>query len=257
MAKKKIIIGNWKMAPITMKEAKATFSAIKKTASRLRNVQTVTCPPFVYLSDLKNMTSGHRCLVGAQDSFWNEQGAYTGEVSPAMLANLGIKYVILGHSERRALGESDFIVSKKVKACLKAGLIVVLCVGEEERDDNGEFIKFIKKEITESLKWVQKKDLKNIIVAYEPIWAIGKRAKRSASPEDALEMSILIKKVLADLFDKDLAVKVPILYGGSVNPQNSKTFLVQGEMDGLLVGRASLDSRAFIEILKGAESATK
>jgi len=251
MAKKKIIIGNWKMAPIAIKEARATFSAIKKTASRLRNVKAVICSPFVYLSNLKSTT---RCLVGAQDSFWNEKGAYTGEVSPVMIANLGIKYVILGHSERRSLGESNFIVNKKLKACLKAGLIVILCVGEEERDENGEFTNFIKKEITESLRGIQKKALKNLIIAYEPIWAIGKSAVRAASAEDALEMSILIKKVLADLFGKDLAVKVPVLYGGSVNSQNSNSFLFQGEMDGLLVGRASLDAKTFSEILKNADS---
>jgi len=250
MTNKKIIIGNWKMAPVTMKEAKATFGAIKKTASKLSNVQTVICPPFIYLSELKKMIGGHRCVVGAQDSFWDsKEQAHTGEVSAKMLASMGTKYAILGHSEKRALGETDDLVSMKVNECLKEGLTVVLCIGELERDDNGEYTKFIKKELIGSLKKVQNKYLNNLIIAYEPIWAIGKKALRVASPEDALEVSILIKKILSDMFNKEAAVKVPILYGGSVNPKNARSFLVEGEMDGLLVGRASLDARKFGDIL--------
>ncbi|VAW12629.1 Triosephosphate isomerase [hydrothermal vent metagenome] len=242
------------MAPVAMKEAKATFGAIKKTASVLHNVQTVICPPFIYINELKKMTSGHRCVVGAQDSFWSEEPANTGEVSPGMLNNLGVQYVILGHSERRALGETDELVSRKVSACLKSSLSVVLCVGESERDEHGEYTKFIKNELAESLAGVKKKDLKNIIVAYEPIWAIGKNAKRVASPEDALEIFILVKKILVDLFGKEMAMKVPILYGGSVNPKNTRSFLEKGEVDGLLIGRASLDAKKFSEILKIADS---
>jgi len=239
------------MAPETTVEARATFNAIKKIASKLRNAQTIICPPFVYLSELKKIANGHRCVLGAQDSFWDsKEKAHTGEVSPHMLTGLGIKYVILGHSEKRALGESNEIVNKKVGECLKEGLIVILCVGESQRDEHGEYAKFIKNEITGSLKKIPKKYLKNLMIAYEPIWAIGKSATRAASPEDALEVSILIKKILADIFGKDLAVKVPILYGGSVNPDNSKSFLTDGEMDGLLVGRASLDANKFSEILK-------
>ena len=242
------------MAPLTLKEAKNTFSGIKKTASRLRNVQTVVCSPFIYLSELKKIISGHRCVIGAQDSFWSEEQASTGEVSPEMLNMLGVQYVILGHSERRALGETDEIVNKKVKACLKSGLIVILCIGESERDEHGEYTKFIKNEISESLAGVKKKDFKNIIVAYEPIWAIGKNAKRAASPEDALEAYILIKKILTGMFSEKIAADATIIYGGSANPKNSKSFLVDGGMDGLLVGRASLDEKKFSEILRLADS---
>ena len=145
------------MAPMTLKEAKVTFSAIKKTASGLRNVQTIICPPFIYINELKKMTSGHRLVVGAQNSFWSEEPASTGEISPAMLSNFGAQYVILGHSERRAFGEDDEIVSKKINTCLKQGLTVVLCVGEAERDEHGEYTKFIKNEITASLAGVKKK----------------------------------------------------------------------------------------------------
>ncbi len=247
---KKIIIGNWKMAPATRKEAKVIFSAIKKTASSLRNVQTVICSPFIYINELKKITSGHRFVVGAQDSFWGEEQANTGEVSSIMLKNLGVQYVILGHSERRALGENDEIVSKKVNICLKEGFTVILCIGESQRDEHGEYTKFIKNEITASLVGVKKKDIKNIIVAYEPIWAIGKKAKHVAQPEDSLEISILIKKILTDMFGKDIAMKTPILYGGSVNPKNTESFLTDGGVDGLLVGRASLDAKKFGEILQ-------
>jgi len=255
MANKKIIVGNWKMAPVAMKEAKVTFSAIKKTASSLRNVQTVVCPPFIYLSELKKTVSGNRCVLGAQDSFWeSKEKAHTGEISPVMLSMLGVKYVILGHSEKRALGESDEIVNKKVKESLKEDFKVILCVGESERDEHGEYTKFIKNELTASLSKVGKKDLKNIIVAYEPIWAIGKKAKRAAQPEDSLEVSILIKKILTDMFGKDVAMKTPVLYGGSVNPENAESFLIDGGVDGLLVGRASLDIKKFSEILKVSNS---
>ena len=238
------------MAPLETKEAKVVFGGIKKTASALRNVQTVICPPNIYISELKKMTGGHRCVLGAQNSFWSEKQENTGEVSPRMLKNLGVRYVILGHSERRALGETDGLVSKKASVCLKEGLVVVLCVGESQRDEHGEYAKFIKDEITQSLKKVQKKFLNNLIIAYEPIWAIGKGALRAASPEDALEVSILIKKTLTEMFNKSTAMSVPVLYGGSVNPQNAESFLVEGEMDGLLVGRASLDADKFSEILK-------
>lgn len=254
MRDKKIIIGNWKMAPVATKDAKATFGAIKKTASSLRNVQTVICPPYIYINELKKMTSGHRCVIGAQNSFWNEEQVNTGEVSPLMLKNIGIQYVILGHSERRAFGETNELINKKVKACLKNDLIVVLCVGEFERDEHGEYTRFIKNELMESLSGVKKKYLKNIIIAYEPIWAIGKKAKCSASAEDSLEVSILIKKILYDKFGKDAAINVPVLYGGSVNPKNTENFLLDGGVDGLLVGRASLDAKKFSEILKIANS---
>lgn len=253
MAKKKIVIGNWKMAPATLSEAKATFSAIKRTASGSRFVQAAVCPPFVYISDLKKMAGG-RCALGAQDSFWDsKEEAQTGEISPAMLKRAGARYVIVGHSERRALGETNEIVGKKVAACLKEGMTAVLCVGESERDEYGEYTKFIKEELIAALAGAQKKDLKKIIIAYEPIWAIGKYARRAASPEDALEISILIKKTLAGMFGEDVAMDVPILYGGSVDSNNAGSFLSVGGADGLLVGRASLDAKKFSEIIKAAD----
>lgn len=248
--RKKIIIGNWKMAPTTMKKAKAMFGAIKNIASKQRNVQTVICAPYIYLSEMKKLVGGHRCVLGAQNSFRSEETAHTGEVSTTMLTNIGVEYVILGHSERRAMFETDEIVNQKIKLCLTKGLKVVVCVGEKERDEDGAFMKFIQQQLEQSLKGINRKLLNNLIVAYEPIWAIGKKAKAVCSPEDFLEISIFIKKVIAGMYNREIAMNVSVLYGGSANPENSEEFLTVGEADGLLVGRASLNPEKFNEILE-------
>lgn len=241
------------MYPVSIKDAQEKFKGIKKVASTLRNVQTVICPPFVYASELKKLVTGHRCVVGAQNAWFENEGAFTGEVSPAMIASLKISYVILGHSERRAHGETDELVNKKVVAAVKAGLTVVLCVGETERDPDGEYLKHIGSQIKVALKGIAKKDLAKVVIAYEPIWAIGKNALRAASTDDALEVSILIKKTLAELYAKEGST-VAILYGGSVDAKNAWEFLMKSHVDGLLVGRASLDPKVFGEILKSADS---
>lgn len=242
------------MYPANIKDAKAKFVAIKKVAGTLRNVQTVICPPLVYVSELKKLVTGHRAVVGAQNAWFEKEGAFTGEVSLAMLASVGAQYVIVGHSERRAMGETDELVNKKVLAAVKEKMVAVLCVGERERDQDGEYMKFISEQIKDAVHGVQKKELKQIVIAYEPIWAIGKNAERPASTDDALEVTILIKKTLADMFGKDGAI-VPILYGGSVDAKNAWEFLLKSQIDGLLVGRASLDPKVFSEILKSANSA--
>lgn len=250
---KKLIIGNWKMYPASIKDAKAKFAGIKKVAGALRNVQTIVCAPFVYVGDLKKLVTGHRCVIGAQNAWTEQDGAYTGEVSPAMIASLGLKYVILGHSERRAMGESDELVNKKLLAAVKAGITAVLCVGEQERDLDGEYLKLIAAQLRADLKGTQRKDLEQIVIAYEPIWAIGKNALRAATAEDALEVSISIRKTLADLYGGQ-AGEVAILYGGSVDAKNAGEFLSKSRVDGLLVGRASLDVGVFAEILKSADA---
>lgn len=245
------------MAPQTIDEAKKTFIGIKKTALTLRNVDTVICSPFLFIQELAGRTSGKRYLVGAQDAYWKEEGAYTGEISPVQLYLLGARYVILGHSERRAMGETDEMVAKKAEASLRAGLTVIICVGEQSRDQHGEYTKRIEEQIRQSLHGIQKKSLKNIILAYEPVWAIGAHAIRPASPEDVLEVSILIRKVLTNMFDRESSQIVPILYGGSVDAKNCGSFMNEGGADGLLVGRASLDSKQYALILKIAEQSAK
>jgi triosephosphate isomerase len=213
-------------------------------------VQSIICPPFIFLSELNELYSGHRIVLGAQDVFWEKGGAYTGEISPEEIKSVGAKYVILGHSERRALGETNEIVNEKVIASLKAGLNVILCIGESNRDSYALYLKFLREELESALLDVPKKELNNLIVAYEPIWAIGKRAKDAMSPHKMHEMSIFIKKILTETFDKKSASKVPVLYGGSVEPENAEGLLALGEIDGFLLGHASLDAGQFNEILR-------
>ncbi|MBI2121002.1 MAG: triose-phosphate isomerase [Parcubacteria group bacterium] len=248
--KKRLIIGNWKMNPWKTEDARKIFDAVKKEAGKLSHVQTVVCPPFVFLSDLSRRISGHRVVLGAQDVFYEMEGAHTGEVSPLMLASVGAKYAIIGHSERRALGETDEGVNKKVLAALKMGLTAVLCVGEKERDAEGGYLSFVKNQIETALVKVQKRSLVNVIVAYEPVWAIGAKATGADTPADFLEMTLFIRKTVSDMFDRTTAQAIPVLCGGSVDEKNAESFLKEGEADGLLVGRASLSSEQFIKILK-------
>ncbi len=241
---KKIIIGNWKMNPRTEKEA------IKLAkASDFRDV--VLCVPFIFLSAVKKVLK--RAKLGAEDVAWGDVGAMTGEISAGMLYNLGVKYVILGHSERRALNESNLDVNKKIKAALASGLVPILCVGESVRDESHSYFNLVKTQLEECLDGVKKTSIAKIIVAYEPVWAISTTANRKdATPADSLEMSIFIRKILSDKFGSD-AGKTRIIYGGSANEKDAREFLENGGVDGLLPGRASLDPKKFAEIIKIAE----
>src|SRR3989344_4874649 len=170
---KKIIIGNWKMNPLITKEAGKLFESIAKSVSRIKNTEVVVCPPFIYLDKLTKIRTS-KVKLGAQNAFYEESGAFTGEISALMLYDLGARYVILGHSERRALGETNTLINKKIKASIKAGLNPILCVGEDIRDENHEYLNFIKIQIEECLNGVSKDSISKIIIAYEPVWAIGK-----------------------------------------------------------------------------------
>lgn len=241
---KKIIVANWKMNPESEAQAEELLKELKKVHER--EVELVICPPFQYLV-LVDKKAGFR--LGAQDIFWEDKGAYTGEVSSAMLEDLGVSYVIVGHSERRKwLGETDKMINKKLTKALKAGLHAILCVGEpiETRTEGTSRAKhFIGMQLEEDLKGV--KDDRNLIIAYEPVWAIG--TGKSDNPEDALDIVQYIKESLAS---RGLYPKV--LYGGSVNSKNAATFLSRKEIDGALVGGASLDMEEFKKIVKIAES---
>lgn len=239
------------MYPVNIEEARDKFIKIKKETKTLRNVKTVICPPFIYAGDLRKLAANN-IVLGAQNAWHESEGAYTGEVSPSQIASLGISFVIIGHSERRALGETDELINKKIIAAIESGLMAILCVGEEKRDQDGNYLEYIATQIKNDLKSVSKKDLKKIIIAYEPIWAIGKNALRAASADDALEVSILIRKTLASLYKKEWKI-IPILYGGSTNEKNAQEFLLKSQVDGLLVGRASLDPKVFGKILQSAE----
>jgi len=251
---KKIIVANWKMNPASLKEAKALFASAKKAASRLSNVETIVCPPFIYIAELGHSMS--KLKLGAQDvSRFDFEGAHTGEVSAKMLKNLGVKYVIIGHSERRKLGETSEIINKKIGISLSLGLKVIFCVGEETRDEEGKFAEIIEQQINEGLKGLSQNLMKGLIIAYEPVWAISGSAKSKAGDsESAFQIAVLIRKVLMDIAGNELARKIPILYGGSVSSANAKQFLKDGQMDGLLVGNKSLDKEEFKKILIIAEN---
>jgi len=250
---KKIIVANWKMNPQTIEEAKSIFTGTKKAASKLSKVETVVCPPFVFLSAFKSTALVPK--LGAQDAFWvNPQegrGSYTGEISPDMLKMVGAKYVIIGHSERREnLGETNEMINKKIKAAFEAGLKVIFCVGEKERDAEHEYLRFIKTELEEGLRGIKKPNFKNLVIAYEPIWAIGKKGSEADTPENVLQMSIYIRRVIQPIVGKDLTHDMPILYGGSVDNKNAEGYLKHSGTQGLLVGRSSLSPKIFGEILK-------
>lgn len=249
------------MNPASFKEAKAIFSAIKPKNKKSKiKADVVICPPFVYLSALADYRSTRikkrstLINLGAQDVFYEPEGSFTGEISPLQLKNLGVKYVIIGHSERRALGETNEVVRNKILACIKYIITPIVCVGENKRDESGNYLSFIRTQIEEIFSGIPKSALSKIVIAYEPIWAIGKSALREATPVESNEMAIFIKKVLSDLYDQKAVENVGILYGGSVNTKNAGEFLKNGGVDGLLVGRESLDSEKFNEILKVVSS---
>jgi triosephosphate isomerase len=251
---KKLIIGNWKMNPRTLREAKAHFAAIKKEASKYKNVEAVIAAPYIYLPDLAKLATVGLAL-GAQNVSSEKEGAHTGEISASMIASCKAKYVIVGHSERRALGESNAFISKKMAAVLAAKMTPVLCVGEVDRDSGMWYLGTVKTQLEECLAGLPKSAVSRIVIAYEPVWAISTSENhRDATPEDAIEMRIYIQKVLADMFGHGAGDKVRILYGGSVDEKNAIGFLITGRADGLLPGRASLTPKKFAAILQVANS---
>jgi len=243
MSKRKLVVGNWKMNPENLDDAKRIASAISRSVKNLKT-KVVLCPPFVFLGSL----SGIR---GAQDVFYESSGAFTGEVSPAQLASVGVEYVIVGHSERRALGETNEIVNKKVRAVLENGMTAIVCAGEKVRDHGGEYLHEIKAQITHALKDVNKRYVSNIVIAYEPVWKIGQR--EAMSPVEIHEMSIYIRKILHDLY-ASMAEDVKIIYGGSVMADDADRIVGEGNVSGLLVGRESLKPKEFVEIVRLVDS---
>ncbi len=252
---KKLIVANWKMNPKTRKEAQELSGAVERGIRGIKNVEVVLCPPLPYLqaTSYKLKTP---LMLGAQNCFWEQEGAYTGEVSPSMLHSIGCAYVILGHSERRQyFGETNEMINKKVKAALKAGLKVILCIGEGTRDSfdarghwTHELDPKLKDELVGALAGVKKSNMENVAVAYEPVWAIG--TGNAATSDDVLSAKIFIRKIIADLYDRKTADAVRVLYGGSTGKKNAADFIKEGQADGLLVGGASLDAEEFVGIIK-------
>lgn len=249
----KIIVGNWKMYPSQSAEAAAIAQASRRAVRGLKRTRVVVCPPFLYTDRIAKL-AGERFAVGAQDCFWEDVGARTGEVSAHMLAKIGATHVIIGHSERRALGETDQDVAKKAAAAIKEKLAVIVCVGERDRDEAGSYFATVGAQVDAAFAGLSASAASRIIVAYEPIWAIGSQALRAATPEDLHEMVVLIRKHLTRIFGKTPGFRIPILYGGSVDTENAAGYLAKGLADGLLIGRISLDKEKFAAIVRMADT---
>ncbi|TSC73762.1 MAG: triosephosphate isomerase [Parcubacteria group bacterium Gr01-1014_48] len=251
---KKFVVANWKMNPLDADSAVKLFSAIREQAVRARETLVVVAPPLLFLNTLTRLGNDKNISFGAQNCFWEEKGAYTGEISPTMIKGMSADYCIVGHSERRALGETNEMVNRKVRAALRNGLTVILCIGESERDAEGTYLEFLERELHEALASVTKKQLSQILIAYEPIWAIGGSAERSCAPRDVHEVVILIHKFLKDIFRVSAALEVPVLYGGSVAPENTEKLVREGRVNGLLVGGQSLIAANFCKIIEIVDS---
>ncbi len=244
----KIIVGNWKMNPKSLEEARVIFNDTLHVTKGVKNINVVICPPFPFLSIINN-SKIKSISLGAQNVFEEPSGSYTGKVSLKMLSSMGVKYIILGHSESRLSGETNKVINKKVLSTLKAKITPILCVGESSRDDNGFYLAFIKHQLIECLSSVPRTQIKNIIIAYEPIWAIGAKSLHQATKDEFVEIQIFIKKVIADIYSLKIASATKIIYGGSVHPLNAKEFIDAGA-DGLLIGRDSLIPKKFGKIIK-------
>lgn len=249
----KIVAGNWKMnndlnASITL------ISDIKKELSgKNSNVKIIVCPPFTSLESVSTVLKGTEISLGAQNMYFEESGAFTGEISPSMLKSVGCEYVILGHSERRTIFlESNQVINQKTKTAIKNNMKPIFCIGEtlEERE-GGITFKVIEKQVTEGLEGLTEKDLEHLIVAYEPVWAIG--TGRNATPEQAQEVHAFIRQLISKLYSPAFANNLIIQYGGSVKPENSKELMSQSDIDGALVGGACLKADSFVKIILSAQ----
>lgn len=250
--RKPIMAGNWKMH----KTVTQAVNFARDLLSRLENpeCEVVICPPFTALSPLAEAIKGEYIVLGAQNMYWENEGAYTGEISPGMLTEIGCRYVILGHSERRRyFGETDENVNRKVLAAFRHNLVPIVCVGEtlEEREA-GITEQVVRRQTETGLAGITAQQARKLVVAYEPVWAIG--TGRTASPEDAQQVNAFIRSVLAEMFGKEAAAEVRIQYGGSVKPDNAAKLMAQQDIDGALVGGASLNAAGFAAIVKAASA---
>jgi len=252
---KSLIIGNWKCNPTNLKKAKKLFEGIRNgLKKKLRKTEVVVCPPFVYLPKIR---SSSKIKLGAQDCFWEEKGSFTGEVSPSMLKDIGVNYVILGHSERRKyFGETDQTVNKKIKKSLKTGINPMLCVGETKKErKEGKKGRVIEGQIKEGLNKVSAKDVKKIIIAYEPRWAIG--SGKNCSVDETMSSILIVKKTISNIYSRSAADKVRVLYGGSVTSDNALRYITEAQANGLLIGGASLKREEFLNIINLIEKRKK
>jgi triosephosphate isomerase len=244
-----LIAGNWKMYK-TVSQAVETAVQLKKNVADATGVDIMIAPPFTAIAAVSAAVKDSPVAVGAQNIYWEKEGAYTGEIAPEMLTEAGCRYVIIGHSERRQyFGESDQSVKRKIGAAVKAGLIPVMCIGESESQrEAGQTFSVLDKQIKNGLKDFFANELNLLVIAYEPIWAIG--TGKTATSDQAQEVHHYLRSLLAEIFDPTFAQAVRILYGGSVKPENISELMARADIDGALVGGASLNADTFSKIVK-------
>jgi triosephosphate isomerase len=250
--RKKVIAGNWKMNNDLSETQNLIAKLIADLGDEKLNCDVIVCPPYTSLSEANLLLKNSVIKLGAQNMYFEENGAFTGEISASMLKSTGCEYVILGHSERRTLfGETDQVINKKIIKALNSGLLPIFCVGEtlEQRESN-ETNNIINKQITEGLKNITFAEMQKIIIAYEPVWAIG--TGKTASPQQAEDVHAFIRGLVKSLYSNEIAEELVIQYGGSVKPDNAKELLSQNDIDGALVGGACLKSESFIGIIKAS-----
>jgi len=254
--RKTIIAGNWKMYK-TLREGQELVIALRRELYQIEDVDIVVCPPYTLLAYLADALETSNILIGAQDLYWQDEGAFTGEVSPVMLKDIGCKFVIIGHSERRQyFGETNESVNNKIKAALKHDLTPIVCVGEtlSQRESDKTF-KVLDDHIENGLKDITDIDILKIVIAYEPVWAIG--TGKNATPQQAQEAQKYIRDLLRKMYNDDIADTVRIQYGGSVKPENITELMREPDVDGALVGGASLKIETFTEIVRKAAEVKK
>ncbi|HUO50331.1 MAG TPA: triose-phosphate isomerase [Candidatus Paceibacterota bacterium] len=244
---KSIVVANWKMNPATMREAKQLFEATRKVADSIKSVSVIVAPPSIFLRELTSTYKGKKVSFAAQNAHFHTNGAYTGEISMLQVKDAKASAVLIGHAERRLVGETNEETRQKVNAALAAKLTPILCVGETKRTHAGEHFTFIKEQLRTALADVTPGHLTKILIAYEPVWAIG--ATQAMVPRDMHEMAIFIRKSIVEMHgDKGRTMK--ILYGGSVDSTNASDMVEHGDVQGLLVGRASTEAEKFAILLK-------
>ena len=252
MGRLPFIAGNWKMNK-TVGEALDLVRRLKAALSGVKGVEVAVAPPFTALFAVRKELEGSPILLAAQNLYWEEKGAFTGEVSPSMIKEVGCSYVIIGHSERRQLfGETDETVNRRIKAALAQGLKIIFCIGEtlKEREEGKTFPE-IERQVEGGLKGMGDKEMRNMVVAYEPVWAIG--TGKTATPEQAEEVHRFIREKLGKFYPQEITEEVRIQYGGSVTPENVKGLMNQPNIDGALVGGASLKAESFSKIVRFKE----
>lgn len=244
-----IIVGNWKMH-YTISQSCNLASQLVASLSSVQDVEIVICPPFTSLSEVAKIIKNTNIKLGAQNIYFEKEGAYTGEISSLMLKDVGCSYVIVGHSERRKyLKEDNPLVNLKVRAVLEAALFPIMCVGESlEERERGVHEEIVYIHVTGGLLGLNEEEVKKVIIAYEPVWAIG--TGKTATPSDAQSMHKFIRNTLSKMYSEDVANNIRIQYGGSVQPENVSSLMAQSEIDGTLVGGASLDASSFEKIVK-------